>query len=181
MRRRTSDYADPRDERIGRLEQELWSVRYAIVCLMPDDIQGVLTGYVLSDSRSEIHAWERDAVEEIIARADVLSRVSCSSVLSVMESSREAIPDCGTRIGLWSASDASASLPRTSSSNLPVGLARVHLSGDCRRWRVDLARMVVGATCVSTGCTGRCEGGEQMKGRRDEPTGSSRGAGHHEP
>lgn len=113
MRRSASDYEDPRDERIRRLEQDLWSARYAIVCLMPDDIQGVLTGYVLSDSRSESHAWERDAVKEIIARADVLSREEGSYF-----GTRARCPLCGDE----------SSSPYQSGFSLPEGLRR-HLAG----------------------------------------------------
>lgn len=113
MRRRGIDYEDPRDERIRRLEEELWTARRAIIDLMPDGTRRVLTSYYHCGSRSETYKWEHDAVEEIIGHAEALSREEGSYL-----GPRARCPLCG---------DESTS-PYESGFSLPEGLRR-HLTG----------------------------------------------------
>jgi hypothetical protein len=60
---------DPRDERIKRLEDELWSARNDIVCLMPDDISDLLMGYHFLKTRPDYYRWQRETIEAIVAMA----------------------------------------------------------------------------------------------------------------
>jgi hypothetical protein len=57
---------DPRDERIKRLEDELWGVRDDIVRLMPEVISDLLSRTYLLETRSDYHRWQRETIDAIV-------------------------------------------------------------------------------------------------------------------
>jgi len=61
---------DPRDERIRRLEDELWGVRDDIVGLMPDKFSKLLSGYYSLETRSDYHRWRRETIDAIVAMTE---------------------------------------------------------------------------------------------------------------
>jgi hypothetical protein len=61
---------DPRDERIKRLEEELWDVRDDIVRLMPDNISDLLSGYYSLETRSDYYRWRRETIDAIVGMTE---------------------------------------------------------------------------------------------------------------
>jgi hypothetical protein len=61
------------DERIRRLEEDLYEARCAVVSLLPEPIQAIAESYHKCKSRSEADQWKERLVEGVIARAEILS------------------------------------------------------------------------------------------------------------
>jgi hypothetical protein len=68
--------ADPRDERIKRLEEELWGVRDAIVRLMPNVISDLLSRTYSLETRSDYYRWQREVIDAIVEMAVSDSKAS---------------------------------------------------------------------------------------------------------
>jgi hypothetical protein len=108
-----SDY-NPLQEKVTRLEEDLYSAQVTIIQLMPEEIQRVLEGYYSCKSSGDTHIWEATAANEIIGFAKVLSPQEGSYF-----SDRAYCPLCG---------DSAQSYSDEKGFTVPLGLYR-HLSG----------------------------------------------------
>ncbi|MET3335833.1 hypothetical protein ABIF61_004357 [Bradyrhizobium japonicum] len=68
-------YATP-DQRVRRLEDEVYLLRRAIIELMPDDIANALSDYRSCKSYREFAEWKRKTVGFIISKAEVDPKAS---------------------------------------------------------------------------------------------------------
>ncbi|WP_426532623.1 hypothetical protein [Bradyrhizobium sp. McL0615] len=59
------------DQKVRKLEEELYWLRDAIVELMPDDISKALSDYGICKSRREYEEWKRKTVNFIISKAEL--------------------------------------------------------------------------------------------------------------
>jgi len=61
------------EERIRRLEDDLYLARCTTIGLMPHNVQEIMSGYYSCRSRQESYRWEHEVVDQIIELADILS------------------------------------------------------------------------------------------------------------
>ncbi|RJP18348.1 MAG: hypothetical protein C4520_14565 [Candidatus Abyssobacteria bacterium SURF_5] len=76
--------------KIKNLEDELYKARIAIIRLMPERIQSILSSFYSCESRQESIAWEHNVIEQLIGFATILSREEGSYL-----SDRAYCPLCG--------------------------------------------------------------------------------------
>ena len=65
--------ANPYEEKIRRLQDELYQARYTIISLMSEGIEKILTSYYSCESREATYQWKEVAAAEIIEFAKILS------------------------------------------------------------------------------------------------------------
>ncbi len=110
--RRFTNYLSS-DERIRRLEDDLYSTRRTIIDLMPEPIAKALASYYGCETRKESYTWENRTVDFIISQADILKPEEGS-----YQSDRAYCPLCGQ----------GSSSPYERGFSVPEGLRR-HLEG----------------------------------------------------
>lgn len=78
MARRTfiADQFSEKDERIRRLEADLWTARYSLVNLMPENIARLLLNYHRCETESHFYSWQREVVDSIIDLAHPEPKIS---------------------------------------------------------------------------------------------------------
>src|SRR5262245_27678032 len=67
-------WENPYDDTIRRLKADLHEARRAILHLMPEGMQQLLTSYYSCESRQQTYEWEQSVPKRIIEAAVVLSR-----------------------------------------------------------------------------------------------------------
>lgn len=115
------------EAKIRRLEDDLYFARRTIIQLMTDNVQEIMNGCYSCRSRQELYRWEREAAEQIVNLANVLSAEEGSYL-----SNRAYCPLCGQ----------GSSSPYKRGFSVPEGLRR-HLTGwgNCQQCRVMQAAM----------------------------------------
>lgn len=101
------------EDRIRRLEADLYEARRTILDLMPEPIRDTLSGYYGCKSRQDTYAWESEAIDFVISQAKILSSQEGSYL-----SDRACCPLCGGE----------TTSPYERGFSVPEGLRR-HLSG----------------------------------------------------
>ena len=101
------------EDRIRRLEEELYSARRTITSLLPDSTRRLVSSYYDCETRDKSREWEADVVDKIIESASILDRSDGS-----FWGPRAYCPLCG----------AGSSSPYDRGFTVPEGLRR-HLTG----------------------------------------------------
>jgi hypothetical protein len=101
------------EQRVSRLEDELYLARQAVRSLLPDDVNARFSSYYDCDDRRAAHQWEHDLIDYVIGRAQPLTRDEGSYF-----GLRGYCPLCGN----------GSTSPYDRGFALPEGLSR-HLSG----------------------------------------------------
>ena len=91
------------DDRIKRLESELWDARHAIIILAPDQFHEILRGYDVVEgggirsieTRQDLHQWQLDLYSAVIEAAERMTRPENKA--SWMYEHRVACPLCRSR------------------------------------------------------------------------------------
>jgi hypothetical protein len=91
------------DDRIKRLENELWDARHAIIMLAPDQFHEILRGYDVVEggairsieARQDLHQWQLDLYSVVIEAAERMTRPENKT--SWMYEHRVACPLCRSR------------------------------------------------------------------------------------
>jgi hypothetical protein len=130
---RYTDWSNPYDDIIRRLKADLYEARTAIVRLMAEDTQRLLTSYFSCESRQQTDAWEQSVADEIIESAEVLPRTQGSYL-----SDRAYCPLCG----------GGSTSPYGSGFTVPEGLRR-HLVGWGNTQQCDVMKA---ALCLAREC-----------------------------
>lgn len=104
--------SDSRDEKIRRLEDQLYDARKALLRLLPDETRTLLSGWRHNTSEKELDEWEHEIVEAITKLATPLPS-------TLLDGPRAMCPLCS----------GGSSWPYTKGYALPNGLKR-HLFGD---------------------------------------------------
>lgn len=97
------------EDQIRTLQRELTEARYAIIRLMPDDVERLLLSYHLVETREDSRRWEHETVDKLINKAKPFKRAMDEWAYC---------PLCG----------GSSSAPYSEGFRFPEGLKR-HLSG----------------------------------------------------
>ena len=67
MAPKTTQFSDPRDAKIKKLEEELYRASEAVIRLTPAPYRELLKGYYGCRSVDDVDAWQADATKRIIA------------------------------------------------------------------------------------------------------------------
>lgn len=100
---------DQHREELKRLEGELYFARQAIIELMPEDRQQILTSYYQAESRTDVHVWLSRIADQLVSKVEVFSSDG---------SDRAYCPLCGR----------GSSAAHDKGFSVPLGLTR-HLTG----------------------------------------------------
>jgi hypothetical protein len=128
---------DDRDERISRLEEELSITRYALLELIEPELRSVLNAYVYCDSRDDLFAWRRWAVQRLLESAD---KRTGQEVGDYLGNFRALCPLCGD----------GPSTAYVTGFAFPDGLER-HLEGSHNQHQCGVFRVAVALARESTG------------------------------